>query len=340
MQDKISIIVPAYNAGKFISRCIESILIQTYSNIEVIIIDDGSNDNTFELCNNWACKDKRIRVYKINNCGPANARNIGIKEATGEWLLFVDADDSICSTMCADLLYAAKENSAEMSFCNLVNRGLKRDDFFLPFKGEKRIFENKEKKKLEWYLVSKNSETGDIILCLSGPICKLIKRECIKDIAFPIDITLGEDTCFVLEVINRVNKVVYINKCLYNRYITDGSLSSLKWNDGARRVKYVNWVIDRYYDSEYFKSAVKQLIALNLKDEIMIYYKHLSERNINGFKKAKKYLKEYKKSNHVMIGLIDIFKACLPIKQRAILVLEHFNLNLLLFIILKIRNRK
>ena len=91
----VSVIVPVYNCERYLRRCIESIINQSYKNIEIILIDDGSTDNSGEICNAYALSDNRIRVIHTENSGPSAARNIGIKNSKGEFIFFVDADDFI-----------------------------------------------------------------------------------------------------------------------------------------------------------------------------------------------------------------------------------------------------
>jgi glycosyltransferase involved in cell wall biosynthesis len=91
--NKVSIIIPVYNAAPYLQKCIETVLHQTYSNIEVILINDGSKDNSLEICKEYAAVDNRIKVFDIPNGGVSNARNMGIENATGDYLMFVDADD-------------------------------------------------------------------------------------------------------------------------------------------------------------------------------------------------------------------------------------------------------
>lgn len=91
--DKISIITPVYNTQKYLKRCIESVLSQTYSNIELLLIDDGSTDESGKICDEYANKDSRVKVFHITNGGPSRARNIGLENATGNYILFVDSDD-------------------------------------------------------------------------------------------------------------------------------------------------------------------------------------------------------------------------------------------------------
>ena len=254
--------------------------------------------------------------------------------------MFVDADDTVSNTICEDLLKAVKENSADMSFCNLVNYSPSGEERFLPFTGDNRIFENAEKKRLEYYLVSKQSETGDILLCLSGPVCKLISRNKIKKVKFPEDINLGEDTCFVLDIIDKVERIIYINKFLYNRFSVENSLSSLNWKYGERIIKYNNWVINKYYKSDYFRSGVINLTLLNLTDTLMVYYIYLSGNSISDYKKSRMYLKNYGISLGVKIKIKDIIKANLSFMRKIVLLLDYFKFNYLLFLILRIAKRE
>ena len=94
-QGLVSIIVPVYKAEKYIHQCIDSLLAQTYRNIEVILVDDGSPDNCGKICDEYAAKDYRVKVIHQQNGGVSAARNVGLANATGEWITFVDADDSV-----------------------------------------------------------------------------------------------------------------------------------------------------------------------------------------------------------------------------------------------------
>lgn len=91
--DLVSIIIPVYNTEKYVSRCIQSILAQTYSNFELILVDDGSQDRAGEICDSYTAQDRRIHCIHIPNGGVSNARNIGMQEASGRFVVFVDSDD-------------------------------------------------------------------------------------------------------------------------------------------------------------------------------------------------------------------------------------------------------
>ncbi len=110
----VSIIVPVYNVKNYLSKCIDSIISQTYTNIEVILVDDGSTDGSGNICDLYASKDKRIKAVHITNSGPSAARNCGIRAAMGDYILFVDGDDYISSTLVSETLKKAIENDADI----------------------------------------------------------------------------------------------------------------------------------------------------------------------------------------------------------------------------------
>ena len=118
-QDLISIVVPIYNTEKYLKRCIESILNQTYQNLEVILVNDGSLDKSGQICNEYAKRDKRIKVIHKENTGSAESRNIGIKYATGKLIGFVDSDDYIDKNMYEMLYKDLKKHDAEIAICNI-----------------------------------------------------------------------------------------------------------------------------------------------------------------------------------------------------------------------------
>ena len=99
MKDKISVIVPIYNMENYLKRCVESILNQTYTNLEIILVDDGSTDSSLEICRYFENKDKRVRVYTKENRGLSASRNFGVERATGVYIGFVDSDDYIEAEM-------------------------------------------------------------------------------------------------------------------------------------------------------------------------------------------------------------------------------------------------
>lgn len=115
---RISIIVPVYNAESYLHQCIDSILAQTYADFELLLVDDGSTDHSADICDEYAAFDKRIRVLRQKNSGQAAARNLGIKNSTGEWITFVDSDDIIHPQMLAILSVGIEKHRGRIAVCN------------------------------------------------------------------------------------------------------------------------------------------------------------------------------------------------------------------------------
>lgn len=118
MEDLVSVIIPIYNAEKYLGQCIQSVIDQTYKTIEIILVDDGSNDNSLEVCNNYLAKDSRIRVISKQNEGEAATRNRGIEEAVGKFIVFVDNDDFISVDMIEKMITAIREKSSQCAICS------------------------------------------------------------------------------------------------------------------------------------------------------------------------------------------------------------------------------
>ena len=122
---KISVIIPVYNVEEYLDKCVTSVLNQTYKNLEIILVDDGSPDNCPKMCDEWAKKDKRIKVVHKKNGGLSDARNSGIEVCTGEYIGFVDSDDYIDKQMYKELLKRIESTNSDMVMCgiNCVNDG-------------------------------------------------------------------------------------------------------------------------------------------------------------------------------------------------------------------------
>lgn len=119
MKELITIVVPIYNVEQYLERCIKSIVSQTYENIEILLVNDGSPDNSQKIMEKWGKKDKRIKCLYKENGGLSDARNYGIKRSKGKYICFIDSDDYIDKDYVKKLYYAIKENNAEISWCNI-----------------------------------------------------------------------------------------------------------------------------------------------------------------------------------------------------------------------------
>ena len=208
---KISILIPAYNVEKYLPTCLDSVLGQTYQNLQVVIIDDGSKDCTLEVCKNYSKKDDRVEYYTQENKGVAETRNHLLSKVKGEYVLFVDADDWIELDMVEYLVSLATENSAEMVMCDRLINDAK------PIVSQPNI-----------NIVSQNEAIKDFLYhdYFIGSLCnKLIKTSLLKDKSFNKAISYGEDALFVWNVLQDVDTVVVSTKQLYHYRMNDASIS-------------------------------------------------------------------------------------------------------------------
>lgn len=217
-QPSISIIVPIYNAEKYLHRCINSILKQTYANYELLLIDDGSTDSSSSICSEFALRDERIIFFHKSNGGVSTARNIGLKNAIGDFIVFVDADDWV-EELYLENLYKTYKNSKEE--VDLVMGYATRHE------------NNKEEKEHYPCCEVSNSDLSNLFLYNdliwhTSPWGKLYKRLIItnNNLCFDKDMHIGEDAIFLFSYILKCRKIKIINSNDYH-YVIDrtGSLT-------------------------------------------------------------------------------------------------------------------
>lgn len=209
----ISVIVPVYNIMDCLERCVKSICTQTWENLEILLVDDGSTDGTGALCDQLAKKDGRIRVFHKENGGSSSARNLGIREAKGEWLGFVDSDDWIEPQMYERLLGAALLSGASIAQASrdeIDEEGTRRPDVCAPPKEELT-------RSAEEFLRTLLLHEGDCSFCT-----KLVKRELFAGRAFP-EGKLNEDFYLLVELLGTGAAVRIVPEQLYHVFYRMGS---------------------------------------------------------------------------------------------------------------------
>lgn len=245
----ISVIVPVYNVEKYLEKCICNILCQTYSEIEVILVNDGSSDKSEGICTHFSKIDNRIRVIHIPNSGVSNARNIGIEHARGKYIHFIDSDDFINETLIEDLYSALQTNNSDFVMC-----------------GYYKIRDNNEGREIKTafkcapYSGVINGFLENIISyfyppILQGPCWKLFKRDIIlkNKIEFNKNMNFGEDTDFVLRYLRNCETVTCVDiSPYYYRVHGNQSLSS----------KFNTKKIDVYI---YLAEQLRELESIKLK---------------------------------------------------------------------------
>lgn len=194
-----SVIIPVYNAEKTIRQCVDSILSQTYGSFELILVDDGSKDNSLDICNEYALKDDRVRVVHKENGGVSSARNRGLDIAEGEWVTFIDADDYIEKNFLINL-YDAKEDIIVCSYQNLkTNIIVERFNISDTMPGTLSEF-------IEEYITN---------TILRGPVAKFYKKSLIGNLKFPENMKVGEDSCFVFKYLSKCQTFKMLSNSIY-----------------------------------------------------------------------------------------------------------------------------
>lgn len=232
----ISVIVPIYKVEQYLDQCIESIVSQTYQNLDIILVDDGSPDRCPEICDCWAVKDERIRVIHKANGGLSDARNVGASCAKGKYLCFVDGDDWLDSETCEEALSAALKHEADIVMWPYV-REFSNDSKPKHIFDEDRVFEQAEvKSQLARRMIGAiGSELHDPVGTdsLATACCKLYKTDLIRDhdLKFTDLKVIGthEDGLFNLEAFYHANRAVYLNHYWYHyRKAIQGQLTRSK----------------------------------------------------------------------------------------------------------------
>lgn len=214
---KVSILIPAYNAAAFLPKCLDSVLNQTYQDLQVVIVDDGSKDNTLKVCQQYAEKDNRVEVYHQENQGVAPTRNHLLEKVKGDYVLFVDADDWIELDMVEYLVSLATELDAEMVMCDRVINDAKPSD-----------------KKPEVNILPQEEAIKDFLYhdYFVGSLWnKLLSRSLLHNEQFHRGISYGEDALFIWGALQKVNNVVVSDKQLYHYYMNEESISHQSFGD-------------------------------------------------------------------------------------------------------------
>lgn len=277
MESLISVIIPIYNVEKYLKECVDSIINQTYKNLEIILVDDGSPDNCGKICDEYADKDSRIKVIHKKNGGLSDARNAGMTISTGEYLVFVDSDDYMTADGIEYLYKLARENNAQ-----LVIGGTEK---FIDEANE--IIYTSYNKNLNEEVFTKEAAIKDFFLNGCASWARIYKREVHMNILFPID-EINEDEAIVLSVIDKCTKIMKSNKIVYNyRYrpesITSStfSLKKMDWHEHCKSnldfIKQNYSELTEYAEKRYYSSVIFSLTSISFEKNKQPYKEILQE---------------------------------------------------------------
>ena len=269
----VSVIVAAYNAEKYIRRCLDSLLAQTMTDFELIVVDDGSTDGTPAILDEYAAADSRIRVIHKPNGGVASARQAGMDAAAGEYTIHADADDWVEPEMLQEMLASARTNEVDMVFC----------DFYIVHPGNVVEYRSQKPKSL-----NPLSVMGEMMFDLHGSLCNKLIRKSLLDkygIRFVEGMNMAEDQYLILRLLSHGCSVSYIPKAYYHYDQTqnDGSLCNrgVLAADWLRPLEMISSYTDispvqAYFDKAVFHIAFEYLYepAALCPDYARVFKKH------------------------------------------------------------------
>lgn len=306
---KISIIIPFFNAEKFLPITINCLKEQTLKDIEIVLVNDGSTDNSLAICKRLVRDDKRFKIISQENHGVSAARNVGVKKSSAQYYLFLDADDVYEKDMCEAMYNTAKKKDAD-----LVIFGIKIKEF----DGSIHLISNNtlngewnKKKALEEFFSSKNMNIG--------VHTKLFSREIVKQIKFEEGKKINEDKFYLFQSILLSKKIVYDSQCKYLYIRRKGSASNTKYHP-------------KYKDTIYFSKRILKTIQNEFSDLYLDAYKDLQVARLFTFRKLckeklnrQKYLEDYNEmKSEIKNSKLSFSKKCPLINKLEIIFIKCF----------------
>lgn len=277
-KDLISVIVCIYNREKFLEKCISSIIDQTYYNLEIVLLNDGSTDNSLNICKKYEKIDKRIKVYNQSNHGIAYSRNKGIELSNGEYVCFVDSDDWIDKNYCKHLYDNIKKYDADLAICDILEID----------KESKNLISTEEKTKFF------NKNLLNLLFSnyrIINPINKLYKKNILKKCKYPVG-TVHEDTYIIYDILKNSNSIIYINEPLYNRNIHGESIMSTNNLDRLNEITaYEHWMKNFYDENDItnYNLAIVKVLKSIIRNYTFLSKKITKNTKMELLKKYKNY---------------------------------------------------
>lgn len=289
MIPKISIIVPIYNVDKYLETTVDSIINQTLKELEIILVNDGSTDNSGKICDDLKKKDARIKVIHKKNMGVSAARNSGLKIATGEYIGFVDSDDILYSDMYETLYNNALENNADISMVSPVIKELNGNVKYFNNTGKKFIWNRED--------ALKNFFKGNVFNI--AVYTKIFERDKYKEIIFEEGKSVHEDKYYTFQCLLKSNRVFFEDVCKYNYIKRENSISTSKFS--KRKFDVI------YFAEKIYSDIMKSNLELLKEDAYINLY--LSKLQIlRGIVRNKNNRSEFKEAERRLIKEIKLFE--------------------------------
>lgn len=294
MGEKISAIVPIYKVEQYLNRCIDSIINQTYTNLEIILVDDGSPDNCPKICDEYAKVDDRIKVIHKENGGLSDARNAGLNVATGDYIGFIDSDDWVHKDMYKILYKIMMEEKSDIVECNAkkINKYLDDMEVNLDFKS----FNYNKEESIE-ALISENTVQQTVWN-------KLYKKDVIENILFEKG-KFHEDEFWTYQIFHRCDKLVHVDIDLYYYFQREDSIMGESYS--INRLDAIQGRYNRYLFIKDNYPKYVQLEKINLFYICLYYFQQsLLKSNDEEYRVTKEFIKKYMKLIEINIKNVDL----------------------------------
>lgn len=347
---KVSVIVPVYNVEKYLKECVDSLINQTYKNLEIILVDDGSTDNSGSICDDYATKDSRVKVIHKENGGASSSRKMGIESSTGDYIVTLDSDDWIdletveecinkteeyVDTDC--VMFSYKREYDTKSFETHIFDG---DKVFIGDDAEDLVYRRLFGLIGDELMFPEKADS--VVSCCM----KLYKREiALKGKYFDTkEVGCSEDALFNMYALHGAKKIVYVDKCFYHYRKQGGTITTTyrpklisQWN---RLFDVMGEIIKEKNLPKKYEKALSNRIALSI---VGIGANEFSAKD-KSFCKKKKILKEYLKSERYSLAVKSLETKFMPRKWKIfIFFAKHKNalfLSLMIKLMLKLKSRK
>lgn len=322
MDELISVIIPCFNVEKYIDRCMESVLNQTYQNLEIILVDDGSTDRTGEICDHYSKIDTRIKVIHKKNGGVSTARNIGLDICSGDFIFFVDSDDWISFNAIQYLYDLRKKYEADFSMAEYICVYNQKSEAYCHYK-EYELTQQEFLVKLFKIGTQENAQY---------PFAKLYKKKLFNNIRFAADLLIAEDVLSTFQIALNSKGIAYSTKIIYFYYYNPNSLTKKAFADQSfDLIKAWDLVCENANQSG--KSWISLHAQINRKRADFGILMDLAISNISLNRKLKYLPKIQKNKFDLRNNVFDLCKAKIPLSRKILIICFAANYPACMFIL-------
>lgn len=323
---KISVIIPAYNAEKTLCKCLDSIIKQSYKNLEIIIINDGSTDNTLPICNNYSKEDSRIIVLNNKNHGVSYSRNCGVKIASGDYITFVDADDYLDNNCFEKIINKLTSDIDVFRYNFKVVGGKSFTNNIYELKDKKIVINSTTINKLYKHFLTFEEPIPNLVMLL------IIRKDIAKKISFNEKLYMMEDANYYIDMFSKINNIYFSDMKSYNYYVNENSVTHNKKN----YKKNILGLLDT-------NKAIMDKISNNISNDLICkincnHSRIISQMLINQYRYSRKEFRKVFMELQNNDKFIDIVKnnQSGPLKNRFILFIISKKMYILMNISLEI----